>query len=163
MKKNDILIWVFVGVAVVVGGVAVLLLDGSGDSGSGLGDEFTYDVSEYGKTDAKLVMYEELPERFDTGMKVCKAIAVSGKKIYVGGDNKISVVGGKEIKLSGMPRDPNDYLLFDLDVLGGGVALEDAADEQKLSPVLLKDREHNEQLIRNSVHLSGSQFSVYFH
>ncbi|MBW8015767.1 MAG: hypothetical protein FVQ82_06240 [Planctomycetes bacterium] len=104
MKKNDILIWVFVGAAVVVGGVAVWLIDGSGDSGSGLGDEFTYDVSEYGKTDAKLVMYQELPERFDTGMKACKAIAVSGKKIYVAGDNMIRVVGGKDIKLSGMPR-----------------------------------------------------------
>jgi len=104
MKKNDILIWVIVGVAVVVGGVAVLLIDGSGDSGSGLGDEFTYDVSEYGKTDAELVLYEELGERFDTGMKVCKAIAVSGKKVYVAGDNKISVAGGKEIELYGMPQ-----------------------------------------------------------
>jgi hypothetical protein len=103
MKKNDILIWVFVGVAVVVGGVAVWMLDGSGDKGSGLGDEFSYDVSEYSKTDAKLVMYEELPERFDTDMKECRAIAVSGKKVYVAGDNMIRVVGGKDIELSGMP------------------------------------------------------------
>lgn len=102
--KNDVLIWVFVGVAVVVGGVAVLLIDGSGDKGSGLGDEFTYEIDEYGKTDDKMVMYEELPDRFDTGMKVCKAIAVSGKKVYVAGDNKISIAGGKAIELSAMPR-----------------------------------------------------------
>lgn len=105
MKKNDILIWIFVGVVVVVGGVALLVLDGSGDSGSGLGDEFTYDVSEYAKTDAGQVLYNELPERFDTGMKNCKAIAVNGKTVYVAGDNKISVAGGgKDIELSGMPR-----------------------------------------------------------
>jgi hypothetical protein len=103
MKKNDILIWVFVGVAVVVGGVAVWMLDGSGDKGSGLGDEFNYDISAYSKTDAKLVMYEELPDRFDTGMKKCRAIAVSGKKVYVAGDNMIRVVGGKDIELSGTP------------------------------------------------------------
>ena len=103
MKKNDIFIWVFVGFAVVVGGVAVWLIDGSGERGSGLGDEFSYDISMYGKTDAELVIYEELPERFDTGMKACKAIAVSGKKVYVAGDNKISVAGGKDIELSGMP------------------------------------------------------------
>ena len=103
MKKNDILIWFFVGIVVVVGGVAVLFIDGSGDRGSGLGDEFTYDLSKYGKADDKLVMYEELAERFDTQMKVCKAIAVSGRKVYVAGDNKIIVIGGESIELSGMP------------------------------------------------------------
>jgi hypothetical protein len=103
MKKSEIFIWIIIGIAVVAGGIAVWWYDGSGDKGSGLGDEFTYDISRYEKTDAEQKLYDELPDRFDTGMKDCRAIAVDGKDFYVGGDNKILKNTGESIELSEMP------------------------------------------------------------
>ena len=59
MKKTDssntsLLVGILIAAAVAVGIAAVVLLDPTGKRGSGLGKEFTYDVSELMKIDPKL-------------------------------------------------------------------------------------------------------------
>jgi len=88
----NLLIGVLVAAAVVIGIVAVLKLDVVGNKGSGLSDEFKYDISELAHIDPNLIMYEESAEPIDTGFESAKTIAVDEKgAIYVGGDNSIRV------------------------------------------------------------------------
>ncbi len=88
----NLLIGVLVAAAVVVGIVAVLKLDVVGNKGSGLSEEFKFNVEELAHIDPNLIIYEESAEAIDTGFESAKTIAVGTKgTIYVGGDNSIRV------------------------------------------------------------------------
>lgn len=104
LMKKDKLIWVVVGLAAAAGISAVLFLDTTGKSGSGLSKEFEFDVSEYSKTDSSQVIYEQLPDVIKTGMEEVKAVAVDDSgNLYVAGDKRIERIGGMKIELSEMP------------------------------------------------------------
>ncbi len=108
-SNTDILIAVIIVLALVVGLVAFLGIDTTGRKGSGLGEEFAYDLSEQRQIDPELILYNQSGE-FAVTLKQPRGIAVdSSDKIYVSGDNAISIFdqqGNKlsEIKLSGAGR-----------------------------------------------------------
>ena len=104
MSRSEVLIGVVLGVAILGGIGSVVLLDATGEKGSGLSDEYKFDVSMYAKTDPELVLYEEVESSIKTGLKEAKAIAVdSGGVIYVAADEVIKKVNSTSIKLSGTP------------------------------------------------------------
>jgi len=103
-----ILIAVFV--AIVISVLAIVKLDTTGKKGSGLGKEFTYDLTDLGKIDPNLILYEESAPAIVTGFSVSHGIAVApDDSIYVAGDKairKFSESGNSlsEIILVDMPR-----------------------------------------------------------
>ena len=105
----EILAGVLVVLAIIIGTVAVVRLDTTGEKGSGLGDEFIYDVKALAKIDPNLILYEEAAKAISTGFKSARAIAVDfDGRICVAGDKVIRVfvesgdlVG--EIKLADSP------------------------------------------------------------
>jgi outer membrane protein assembly factor BamB len=77
-------------VAIAIGVVAIVKLDTTGKKGSGLGDEFTYDLEKLGKIDPNLILYEESAPVIDTGFSVSHSIAVATDgSIYIAGDKAI--------------------------------------------------------------------------
>ncbi len=106
--NTKILIAVFVAIAIAI--VAILRLDTTGKKGSGLGDEFTYDLEKLGTIDPNLILYEESAPSIITGFSVSHGIAVaSDGSIYVAGDKairKFSESGNSlsEIVLADTPR-----------------------------------------------------------
>ena len=106
---TNMLVGVLVALAVVVGIVAVLKLDVVGKKGSGLSEDFKYDIAELAYIDPNLILYEESAEAIDTGFKAAKTIAVDAKgSIYVGGDKSIRVfaMSGKLINEISLGRTP---------------------------------------------------------
>lgn len=103
-----ILIAVFV--AIVISVLAIVKLDTTGKKGSGLGKEFIYDLTDLGKIDPNLILYEESAPAIVTGFSVSHGIAVApDDSIYVAGDKairKFSESGNSlsEIILADMPR-----------------------------------------------------------
>jgi outer membrane protein assembly factor BamB len=101
-----ILVAVFVAIAIAV--VAIVRLDTTGKKGSGLGDEFTYDLEKLGKIDPNLILYKESTPAIDTGFSISHSIAVaSDGSIYITGDkaiHKFSESGDSEIILADTPR-----------------------------------------------------------
>lgn len=88
----NLLIGLLVAVAVVVGIIAVLKLDVVGNKGSGLSEEFKFNVAELAYIDPNLILYEESEQAIDTGFKSAKTIAVDAKgSICVGGDKSIRI------------------------------------------------------------------------
>ena len=72
-------------------GVAVLRMDTSADKGSGLGPAFSYDVSQWARTDTALVGYVESAV-IPTPLTEARAIAAGPDgRIYVGGSTSIVV------------------------------------------------------------------------
>jgi hypothetical protein len=79
-----------IAVAVMIGVLAVVRLDTTGEKGSGLGEAYVYDVKDLGKIDPNLILYEESGESISTGFEATRAIAVGGDgRIYVAGDKAI--------------------------------------------------------------------------
>ena len=105
----EILAGVLIVLAIIIGTVAVVRLDTTGEKGSGLGKEFIYDVKDLGKIDPNLILYEETGA-IGTGFKVARGVAVGfDGHVYVAGDKSIRVVFGShwlpdDIKLADMPR-----------------------------------------------------------
>jgi len=105
----EILAGVLIVLAIIIGTVAVVRLDTTGEKGSGLGKEFIYDVKGLGKIDPNLILYEETGA-IGTGFKVARGVAVGfDGHVYVAGDKSIRVVFGShwlpdDIKLADMPR-----------------------------------------------------------
>ena len=103
-----ILVAVFVAIAIAV--VALIRLDTTGKKGSGLGQEFIYDLKDLGKIDPNLILYKETAPAIDTGFSVSHSIAVAPDgSIYIAGDKAIRVLAESgnllcEIKLADMPR-----------------------------------------------------------
>ncbi len=92
--------------------LAAVLLGAIGcseEKGSGLGKDFSYDVSELRKVDPKLIRYEEAAG-FGTGMREARGLAVDAKdRPYVAGDDMVVAFDkegkrGAEIKCGGSPR-----------------------------------------------------------
>ena len=61
-----------IGLAVVISIIAVVRLDWTGSSGSGLSSEFTYDVNELAAVEPNLILYEEPVKPIPTGLNVSK-------------------------------------------------------------------------------------------
>ena len=81
---NSVLIAVIIIAAIVVGIIAVVGIDPSGDEGSGLPQSFDYDLEKYKKIDPELILYEQTAE-LSLDMKEPRAIAVGrDNRIYVG-------------------------------------------------------------------------------
>ena len=105
--NTKILIAVFV--AVVISILAIVKLDTTGKKGSGLGKEFTYDLTDLGKIDPNLILYEESAPAIVTGFSVSHAIAVaSDGSIYIAGDKAVRIFAESgdllgEIKLADTP------------------------------------------------------------
>ena len=76
--------------AVIVAIVAVIKIDQFGDKGSGLSQEFNYDVAELARVDPNLILYEETPGAIETGFSDAQGIVVDAEgSIYVAGDRAI--------------------------------------------------------------------------
>ena len=135
VTKSEVLIGVVLGLAILGGIASVVLHDTTGGKGSGLSDEYKFDISMYSKTDPELILYDEVGEAVATGMKEAKAIAVDGEGVlYVAGDNVVSRGDLPAIKLSGMPMclavgDGGDVYVG----LKDHVEVYDAAGKQKAS------------------------------
>lgn len=93
-----------IGIICIIGVVAVLRYDATGEKGSGLGSDFEYNIDELSKIDPNLIKYRESASPVKTGFSVTHAIAVDEKDaIYVAGDNAIRVFDDKGVKLSEIP------------------------------------------------------------
>ena len=105
----EILVGVLIVLAIIIGTVAVVRLDTTGEKGSGLGKEFIYDVKDLGKIDPNLILYEETGA-IGTGFKVARGIAVGfDGHVYVAGDKAIRLLDKNgnllnEINLDDAPR-----------------------------------------------------------
>jgi hypothetical protein len=83
-------IGILIAVAVIIAIVAVIRLDTTGKKGSGLGDEFIYDLKDLGKIDPKLILYEESAPPIVTAFTDSRGIAIDSKgNIYAAGDKAV--------------------------------------------------------------------------
>jgi len=105
--------WITILIVAAAGVVVASLVftASTGESGSGLGDDFEYEIDHLRATDPDLVLYEEAGAPVPTGLKSPIALAVGpGDVICVAGDEALRFFGpdGKklplEIDLSGAPR-----------------------------------------------------------
>ena len=93
LTRRDVLKLGVVGAAAGVAGAIVWFTDTTGEKGSGLGKEFTYDLEELRKVDPKLITYEEVDKAIETGFKKPRGISVgAGDRIYVVGDKGLRVL-----------------------------------------------------------------------
>jgi len=103
-----IFIGILIGMAVVIAVVALIRLDITGNKGSGLGNEYLYEIDL--SVDPNLILYEESGESLNTGFTSTHAIMLDSQgSIYVAGDNAVRIFNesGKllnEIALTGVPR-----------------------------------------------------------
>jgi len=108
--KKGIFTAVILGMALVIAVFAIIQLDVTGQRGSGLGEEYIYDLKEEGKIDPNLFLYKEAAELINTGFKQAYAVlADSNGTIYVTGDESLRLFDGsgalkKEIKTATSPR-----------------------------------------------------------
>lgn len=86
------MIGIVVGAAIVVALISAVFFDPTGDRGSGLSTDYSYDIEELAKIDPALILYLEVPKAIQTGFEKTKAIAVDGQKnVFVAGDKAIRV------------------------------------------------------------------------
>jgi hypothetical protein len=109
IKWTQFAIAAAVGLAIVVGVWAVLGLDTTGRSGSGLSQEYAYDVEDLVKIDPNLILYEESSRPINTGFQEARSITANSRSIYVAGDTAVREfsVDGKllsEVAFSDEPR-----------------------------------------------------------
>ncbi|MBW7992152.1 MAG: hypothetical protein FVQ84_19350 [Planctomycetes bacterium] len=103
-----IFIGILIGMAVVIAVVALIRLDTTGNKGSGLGNEYLYEIDL--SIDPNLILYEESVEPLNTGFTSTHAIALDSQgSIYIAGDKSVRIFAesGKlldEIVLPGVPR-----------------------------------------------------------
>ncbi|MDH4238113.1 MAG: NHL repeat-containing protein [Phycisphaerae bacterium] len=109
LGTTNIKILVAVFIAIAIGVVAIVKLDTTGKKGSGLGEEFTYDLEKLGIIDPNLILYKEPAPAIDTGFSESQSIAVAPDgSIYIAGDKAIRFFAESgnllgEIKLADMP------------------------------------------------------------
>ena len=93
INKNSVL-KIFIVAVAIVAAVAIIKLDTTGKSGSGLPDAYNYDIDKLAKIDPNLIIYSESTAAFNTGLTASQAIAIdSHGKIYVAGDKAIRLFG----------------------------------------------------------------------
>ncbi len=104
------LIVALVAAAVAAGVIAILRLDTTGETGSGLSKDYALDLTELAKVDPNLILYAESGPPVNTGLRQSRAIALdSGGRMYIAGDRAIRVLsnaGSQErlIELAGEPQ-----------------------------------------------------------
>jgi hypothetical protein len=102
VSSRNLLMGAVFALAVVSALAAVLMKDRTGVEGSGLGEEFQYDLAPLKKTDPALILYEESAPSIDTGFEEARAIATGpGDLIHVVGDRAIRVFrpeGGRPVR-----------------------------------------------------------------
>jgi len=107
--NTKILIAGLIVLAVAVAIIAVVKFDTTGKRGSGLGQEFIYDLGDLGKVDPNLILYKESAPAINTGLTESRAIALDSQgTIYVAGDKAIRKFDENgnnlgEIKLNNAP------------------------------------------------------------
>ena len=85
-----LLIGIVVILAIIVAIFALARLDVTGSKGSGLSDQFVYDVKDLAKIDPNLILYEETGPPISTGFTNACGLAVGPQgSIYVAGDRAI--------------------------------------------------------------------------
>jgi hypothetical protein len=100
----------FVVAAAAIGVVAVLWLDTTGESGSGLSREFDLDLTGLAAVDPNFVLYAQAGPPVKTGFQQSRAVAVDASgRMYVAGDRAIRILNNtgdaeRVIKLAGEPR-----------------------------------------------------------
>ncbi|UCG56966.1 MAG: NHL repeat-containing protein [Phycisphaerales bacterium] len=108
--NTKVIVGLVIAVAIIVGIFAVVRLDVTGKTGSGLGSEFVYDIEGVGQIDPNLILYEQALLPIETGFSNAYAVAVDSEgSIYVAGDSSIRVFTENgdsfgEIELAGTPR-----------------------------------------------------------
>lgn len=109
-SDNKTLVGILIAVVCIIGIIAVLRFDATGERGNGLGSDFEYNLEQLAKIDPNLIIYEESISPFNTGFSTTHALAVDGAgNIYVAGDKVIRIFDdtGKqhdEIELNSEPR-----------------------------------------------------------
>ncbi|MBN1973090.1 MAG: hypothetical protein JW787_05590 [Sedimentisphaerales bacterium] len=109
-SENKALIGIIISIVCIVGVIAVLRFDATGEKGSGLGSDFEYNIEELSKIDPNLIIFKDSASPINTGFSVTHAIAVDKTgAIYVSGDNSIRKFDDKgtkldEIKLKAEPQ-----------------------------------------------------------
>ena len=97
-------------VATVAALIAVVKLDPTGRTGSGLSKDFLYDLNELAKIDPNLILYAASSPPLKTGFRRSRGIALDGAgRIYVAGDRGIRVFSAageleQAINASGEPQ-----------------------------------------------------------
>jgi len=108
--KNEILVGLLIAILVVVGGIALVLFDITGERGSGLTKDFIYDIEDMTKIDPDLIFYAESSAPIVTGFEASNGIAVdTNGTIYAAGDKAVRLFDGNgdlqgEIQLDSSPR-----------------------------------------------------------
>jgi sugar lactone lactonase YvrE len=101
---------VLIGVAVVVAVGALLLVDTTGQRGSGLSQAYDLDAARLARFDPNLILYEEVGSPIPTGFERTRAFALDAEgQFYVAGDEAIRVLSrtgnlDRVIGLSSPPR-----------------------------------------------------------
>jgi hypothetical protein len=82
-----------IAVAVVIGLIAVALMDTTGEKGSGLSKVYDLDAETLARFDPNLILYEEARPLFSTGFKRSRAVAVGPSgRLYLAGDKVVQVL-----------------------------------------------------------------------
>jgi sugar lactone lactonase YvrE len=91
--ETRIVIGALIGLAAVVGLVAVVLVDTTGESGSGLSQAYNLDAERLARFDPNLILYEEARPPLATGLERSRALAVdSSGCLYIAGDKVVQVL-----------------------------------------------------------------------
>ncbi len=85
--------------------LAVYFLDAFGKNGSGLPDDYKYDISDYTKIDPSLFLYQPAGAAMQTGFKQARAVAVAGGQIAAAGDKAIILFDSAGNKTKDIPLD----------------------------------------------------------
>ena len=108
--RTEIIIGVLITLAVIVAIVAIVLVDATGEKGSGLSQAYDLDAAKLARFDPNLILYEETGAPIPTGFDQSRALALDAEgRLYVAGDTAIRVLsktGNLErvISLSGGAR-----------------------------------------------------------
>jgi hypothetical protein len=108
--SNGWLVIVLVIAAVAVAVMAILQLDVTGRTGSGLSEAYAYNLSQMARIDPNLILYSQSGPAIRTGLSRARAVTLDANgRLYVAGDRAIRVfsgAGGMEstIGLSGEPQ-----------------------------------------------------------
>lgn len=107
ISRSNVLVGVVLAVAIAAGVLAVWKADFTARQGSGLGDDYRYERSEFSKTDPKLLLFDELPAaKIATGFKAARGVAVAGDgRICVAGDRSIRLFAPDGQRLAEIPVD----------------------------------------------------------
>lgn len=92
--KSNVLIGVVIAAAAVLAVVAVVLVDTTGEQGSGLSEAYNLDAERLAQFDPNLILYEEARPPLATGFDRSRAIAVDDSgRLYLAGDRAVQILG----------------------------------------------------------------------